>query len=258
MDMLQAHSFLWSYLWVAPNLLLLVLAALLLRRRIYRVYPYFIAFAIFASLGELINYASDLAPSITGETWWRIFWSVLVVESLLKFALIGEIFTHVFGSYVAVARIGKLLIRGAGIVLVAAAAFSAALTPPDGIFGIISGAHILEQTIYLISAGLLLAIFGLASYFEIQPDRRVYGIALGLGISACVHLATWGLAANAVIPTEKRVILDFVNMGIYNACVLIWFYYLLVPQTRAVTPSTLLPENNLELWNRELERLIHQ
>ena len=47
-------------------------------------------------------------------------------------------------------------------------------------------------------------------------------------------------------------------MATYHFCVLIWFYYLLVP--RKITGRSLrfrLPENNLDVWNRELERLVH-
>jgi hypothetical protein len=40
--------------------------------------------------------------------------------------------------------------------------------------------------------------------------------------------------------------------------VLIWFYFLLVPQKIATTSAVSLPENNLDIWNRELERLLHQ
>jgi hypothetical protein len=47
-------------------------------------------------------------------------------------------------------------------------------------------------------------------------------------------------------------------MGTYHICVLIWFYYLLVPQKVAAKPAVSLPEDNLAVWNRELERLIHQ
>jgi hypothetical protein len=268
MDMLQAHSSLWNYLWVAPNLLLLLLAFLLFRRGIHKIYPCFVAFALIGAIGELVNYAADLSQSISGETFWRIFFSVLVIAALLKFALIGEIFTKVFGGYVSVARLGKLFIRGAGIVLVLAAALAAAFTPQDGAFGIISETHILEQTVHLITAGLLLAVFAMASYFKIRPDRRTFGIALGLGISASVHLATWGLAANAGIPTEKRAILDFINMSTYHGSVLVWYYYLLVPENSAPTPpsggpptppSNILPDREVDLrdWNRELERLTH-
>jgi hypothetical protein len=48
-------------------------------------------------------------------------------------------------------------------------------------------------------------------------------------------------------------------MATYHLCVLIWFYYVLVPQRVAAKPPLApLPENNLAVWNRELERLLQQ
>jgi hypothetical protein len=52
--------------------------------------------------------------------------------------------------------------------------------------------------------------------------------------------------------------LDFLNMATYQVCVLIWCYYLLVPQKVATTSAVSLPENNLDIWNRELERLLQK
>jgi len=51
-------------------------------------------------------------------------------------------------------------------------------------------------------------------------------------------------------------VLDFANMATYHGCVLLWFYYLLGPQPVAVKSVAVLPDNNLDLWNRELERLL--
>ena len=45
-------------------------------------------------------------------------------------------------------------------------------------------------------------------------------------------------------------------MASTHVCVLIWFYYLLIPRKAAPNPAVPLPENNLEVWNRELERLV--
>jgi hypothetical protein len=78
--------------------------------------------------------------------------------------------------------------------------------------------------------------------------------------------------ANSGLPDSKRIILVFLNMATYHVCVLMWFYYLLVPQAalKSTVPSIRLPqdpigplegpthEEELEEWNRELERLIHQ
>jgi hypothetical protein len=254
--MLQAHSFLWHYLWVAPNLLLPVLAVLLWRRGTARRFPAFFAFAILSSLGQLALYAADILPSVTAATFWRGYWADLVLEGILKFALIGEIFGLLFGTYASLAQLGKTLIRGAGIVLVFAAAMAAAFAPKNEVFGILSGANLLEQTTYLIECGILVSIFIFSAYFRLSWPRQVFGITLGLSISACVHLATWALIDNGGLPHSTRVILTFVNMATYHVCVLIWIYYLLVPHKIAKKSAVPLPENNLDVWNRELERLV--
>ena len=269
--MLQAHSLLWNYLWTAPNLLLLLLAVILWRRGIRERLPVFWAFAVLSSLSQLAVYTADVVATITPATFWKVEWGSLIVEGTLKFALIGEIFERVFGSYTSIARLGKSIIRALGAILILTATLAAALAPQDGRFGIVSGAHMLDQTIYLVECGLLLFIFVFASYFHLSWPRPWFGITLGLSISACVQLAMWAVLANAGLPDVKRVLLVFINMATYHACVLIWFYYLLVPQSvsKNVVPSAPAPEGpsplveaaregDLEVWNRELERLIHQ
>ena len=52
--MLQAHSLLWDYLWVGPNVFLLVLAIFIWRRGLWRQFPAFLAFAIVLNLAELV------------------------------------------------------------------------------------------------------------------------------------------------------------------------------------------------------------
>jgi hypothetical protein len=256
--MLQAHSLLWHYLWVAPNVLLFVLAFLIWKRGMGKRFRAFLAFAILSAICELAVYVADIAPPVTPELFWRIDWVSVLVEGTLKFVLIGEIFAHVFGAYGSLARLGKFLIRAIGVVLVLTAAVAAAYAPQDSLFGIVSGAHLLEQTTYLIECGLLVFIFLFAAYFRLRPARLVFGLSLGLAISACVHLATWGIAANGGLPPSKRVILDFLNMGTFHFCILLWFYYVLVPGPVPVHAAMPLPENNLDVWNRELERLVHQ
>jgi hypothetical protein len=268
--MLQAHSLLWHYLWVAPNILLLVLSLLIWKRGLQKQFPAFFAFALFNSLGHLAVYAADIVPSVTPENFWRVDWGSLIVGGILKFAVVGEIFAHVFGSYASLARVGRLLIRGFGATLVLAATLAAAYTPKDGLFGIVSGAHLLEQTIYLIEAGLLVFIFLLSSYFRLAFSRHCFGITLGLSISACVHLATWAIMANGVAPNSARHVFDFLNMATYHVCVLIWYYYLLVPgkirnerkdppQSALVDPPLGPPTSeDLDVLNEEMERLLHR
>ncbi len=256
--MLQAHSLLWHYLWVAPNVLLLALAFLLWRRHLHKQFPIFWFFAVAMAIEQLVVYTADVLPSVGPYTWYHVLWGGLLVEALVKFALVGEIFSLLFGQYPSLAKAGKLLISGVGVVLVFLATVIAAYTPKDNPHWIVAGEQILEQTIYMIECGLILFLFGFAAYFKLRWPRPVFGIALGLGVSACVHFGTWAVIANGSFPNSYRILLVFLNMAIYHVVVLIWFYYLLVPQ-KSVTTSAIPPlEHNLEMWNRELERLLQQ
>lgn len=254
--MLQAHSFLWHYLWVAPDVLQLLLCFFLWKRRLIREFPAFFTFLLLTSVGELTLYAADLLPSVSGLTYWRMVWAEDIVESVLKFAVIAEIFARVFGAYASVARLGKVLIQWSGATLVFAAALAAGNAPRRPVVWIESGANLLEQSIFLIECGVLVFIFLLSFYFHLRWPRKVFGIALGLSLSACVYLATWALIINAGLPVEKRDLLVFLRGTTFHLEVLLWFYYILVPE-RAPAPTPVpLPENNLALWNRELERLL--
>jgi hypothetical protein len=254
--MLQAHSFLWHYLWIAPNVLSLILAGCIGRRGIQKQYPIFFGYLIFVSLEGLCLYALDVSPIFSAITWWGAFWSGTIVEGLLKFAVVAELLRHLLHSWPAIAKLGRNLVSGAGAALVLFAAMAAAFAAPDNTPRLVGGAHILSQTLYLTEAGVIVAIFLLATYFQIPWGRITFGIAVGFGVVWCEHLAIWALVTGGLV--RNRAWEDLANMGTYHVCVLIWFYYLLVPQAVAVKSAVLLPENNLDVWNRELERLVHQ
>jgi hypothetical protein len=254
--MLQAHSFLWHYLWLAPHVLQVALAILLWRRGLHKLFPVFFAYTIFEAIEEFILYGMDVLPSVSFEAFWRAFWVGLIVEGMLRFALIGELFLHLLPHWLALAKLGSQLIRGAGAALVILAAWAAAYAPiDDPQYSLISRAHILQQTLYIVQCGLVLFLFLFAAHFRLAWNNRTFGIALGLGVLSCEHLGAWAVTASGAL-MDKRHLLDFVNMATYHLCVLIWFYYLLVPQKSATQSAVSLPENNLAIWNRELERLL--
>jgi hypothetical protein len=256
--MLQAHSILWHYLWVAPNLLFILLGVLLWKRGVGRLYPAFIGFAILGSVGDLAAYLADIIPSVTPDNFWRVFWAGLIVESVLKFLVIGEVFSQVFTPYPSIARLGKTSVSGFGTLLVLVAAVMAGFARGDTVIRIIAGAHLLEQTVFIVELGLIIFLFAFAAYFHLSWDRLSFGILLALGISACEHLAVWAIIANASPSEHVRTLFSLLGMATYHVCVLIWGYYLLVPGKVTVKPKISLPENNLAVWNRELERLLQQ
>jgi len=266
--MLQAHSLLWDYLWVGPNALLLVLAWLLWQRRIWRQNSAFLAFAIVSAVGDIAVFLADISPSVSAVNFWRVDWAYLFAESILKFIVIGEVFSQLNRPYPSVSKLGRVVVSGVGAFLVLLATLVAAFSRGDSSVRLISGAHLLEQIVFTVELGLILVIFLFGAYFNLSWDRRSFGLLLGFGISSCGHLAGWAISANAAPSPHGRVLLDFLDMATHHVCVLIWFYYLLIPKSGGATRPPKPPsagagsdeshKEHLEVWNRELERLIHQ
>lgn len=255
--MLQAHSPLWHYLWVAPSVLVLALSVLVWRRGLQKAYPTFFTYLLFTGLEGLSLYFLDISSNVSPILWWLIFWGATILEGVLKFALIGELLRHLLRPWGSIAKVGRNLVSGAGILLVLFAAIAAAFATPDNTHRLVEGGHVLSQTLYLTAAGLVVSTFILAAYFHIPWDRTTFGIALGAGFVWCEHLAIWALVTGGVV--RNRGWEDIANMAAYHVAVLIWSYYLLAPH-RIKVPKRApgIPEHNLEVWNRELERLIHQ
>lgn len=256
--MLQAHSLLWNYLWIAPNLVFLVVGFLLWKRGLARHVPAFLAFAIIGSLGDLLTFGADIAPFVSATGYWRISWAVLLLEAVLKFLVIGEALSRLLVPYPSVSHLGRNLVSGFGAVLVLLGAMIAGFGRGDTSMRLISGYHLLEQTVFVIELGLVVVLFFFAAYFHLSWDRLSFAILLGLGISACVHLATWAVVSNASPSEHTKTLFGFIGMATYHLVVLIWLYYVLVPERVGAKSEVPLPENNLAVWNRELERLLQQ
>jgi hypothetical protein len=254
--MLQAHSFLWSYLWVAPNLFLLALGVLMWRRGLSRQVPFFLAYALVSGTCDLARFIADIAPRVSAENYWRFSLGALIVEAVVKFAVVGEGFSRILQSYPSLARLGKILISGFGAALVLLATLAGALSQDTSQIRIISGFHVLAETVVIVVLGLTVFAFLFVAYFRLAWDRLSFGILLGFGFVSCVYLATWAVLANTNLSDHGRTLLDFLNFATYHLCVLLWFYYVLVPGRVASRVAGGIPEHNLELWNRELERLL--
>jgi hypothetical protein len=171
----------------------------------------------------------------SASAWWRTCCAGMAIEGLLKFAFSLELLLHLASSRPSLVRRGKWLIGSTAAVLVAAAAWAASYAPISEQYALVSYAHIVGQTIYLIQCGLLLFIFLFAAHYHLEWNRRSFGIAFASGISTCVHLATWAVFAN-IGSLSRGYLLDFLNSGIYHFCVLLWFYYLLSPGRTSSIP----------------------
>ncbi|MCU1303788.1 MAG: hypothetical protein JWQ87_4072 [Candidatus Sulfotelmatobacter sp.] len=257
--MLQSHSLLWHYLWLGPHVLQLVLAIFLWRRGLHKLFPVFFAYTIFEAVEEFTLYGMDIIPSVSVRAWWIALCASLVIEGAFMFGVLRELLLHLLRSRLAIAKVGTRLFSVAGATLLLLAIAAAAYAPRDQPQYIWTyRAHILLQSLYIVEGGLALFLFLFVGHHKLTWDRKDFGIALGFGILFCEHMATYSVMATGALPYSRYPLLDLLNMATYHVCVLIWFYYLAFPQKKSATSAVPLPENNLDIWNRELERLLQQ
>jgi len=254
--MFQPHSFLWHYLWVAPNLLLAVLAIILWKRGLHKKLRGFFLYAWFQAVQCAVLFPMDHMPSISGSTYAFVYLISELLESVIVFVLVADLFAGLFDAYPALAHVGKVMLRWAGGLLFIVAVVVGAFAPLENEVWVLGAIKILQQGMYIVVSGLVLLLFASAAYFGLVWEHRIFGIALGLGISACVHLATWGLEANEVL-TERATLLYMANMATTHVVVLMWFYYLLVPRPALTETRGTPTDDQLAVWNRELERLLN-
>ncbi len=227
------------------------------RRGLHRQFPAFVAFALLASTEQLIVYAADIAPWVSSENFWRVLWAGLLVEGILKIRSDGRAFRPPSRLLRLRSPLRENINSRGGRVARPYSGSSAAYSSEITLIRLISGAHILEQTIDLTECGLLLFIFLFAAFFRLTLDNAPF-LASHWDLEsrrASPSRPTWAVMANGGL-LHQRHLLDLLNMATYHVCVLIWCYYLLVPQKNATTSAVLLPEHNLDIWNRELERLL--
>jgi len=249
------HSFLWHFLWLAPRALQTVIAVIMIRRGLARSFPVFFAYTVFQIIAETTLFVFDHSAAVSGDLYWAAVWMVLPISCGLRFGIIWEVFAGVFNNYPALRQLNHLFFRWAIVLLFFLAIAIAARIPEDGMSPVHSHLYALDISVNLIQSGLWLLLLVFSAYFGLSWRTFAYGIASGLGVYSTVAFAAevkrvWtGFVAGYAF--------DFVTMATYNCCVAIWLVYLLLPEKSWRTLKEL-PENNLEQWNAELQRLLTQ
>jgi hypothetical protein len=232
--MLRPHSLLWHYLWLGPNVLRAVLAMLLQRRGLHKQFPAFFVYLVYGAIEQFTLWTLDVLPlSFVGvHPYWRAFFVGIVIEDFTKLAVIWGLFTHLVSQRPSISKSGIRWIVGVGATLGALALLVVRHTPVDPRTPtLVFRAQLFEMAGYIVFSGLMLFLFIFAARRGLTWGRRHLGIALGLGIAWCELMAAWGIGVNRVLGV-KSFLLDFVGMGTYHICVLLWFYYFLSPVPR--------------------------
>jgi hypothetical protein len=246
----------WYYFWIAPHVLQVGIAGVMLRRRLVQGFPWFFAYTCFQVL-EFGLLFTLFRLHITGELYFRCYSVMSIVDTILRFGIILEVLRQLASSYVVLARVLKPFFRWSAICLLIAALASALYVGgqrPNHTWFV---ANLLDRTALIVQTGLLAGILLFSRYLTLSWRNLVLGIALGLGLYAVVDLGTSVISSRDGFWHAE--LLDWANMGAYHLSVLLWLFYVLVPQGAPMQGAQeVSAHDELEVWNDELERLLHQ
>src|SRR5215470_2990000 len=108
---MTASRFFFYFFWFASHVLQIVIVVFLVRRKMIRQFPAFFVYTCFQILQFAVLFTMDSMDSITRDQYYAAWMVERYISAMLRFAVIHEIFQHVFHSYAALQSFGERLYR---------------------------------------------------------------------------------------------------------------------------------------------------
>lgn len=233
----------------------IVALAQICRRKLLREFPFFASYLAFETASSL---AGLLLLEHYGKSSWPYFyyyWTAQAMGLALRFGVIYEIFSQVCRPYEGLRRAGTLALRWAGVLLLVAAVGVAVLGPAGEPAWALRGAVVIQRSIDVVQCGALVLLFLFASYFGLSWRNYVFGIAAGFAVIASLELL--GSTLTAQYPSHATLVFNALPRLAYDLASAIWVAYLALPEPSR-QELQVLPQHELEKWNRELLQLLER
>jgi hypothetical protein len=253
---MASHPVLYLYLWFAPHALQLVLAVMMVRQKLAKEFPAFFLYTVNEVMQFVILFTFYRLPSISDWQYTVAWFALNSISVCLRFAIIHEVFRHVFEGYPTLKDFGNVLFRWSTVVLMIVAVTLVAYFPGNETDRLTLAYTAVDRTVSAVQCGLLVLILVLSRFFGLPWRSHAFGIMLGLGFFASTELGIVALRAQWALEVAS----DFFGlliMATYHCCVLFWMVTLLMPEPQE-TRVTSLPAHDLDHWNDALQRLLQQ
>lgn len=234
--------------WVAAATGLLFLVGLMLRKKLHREFPVFFALVAAECIESLLGM---VLKSFSYKAYYVEYWTLATVITVLGFAVLREVFLHIFRPYDALRNFGRMLFRWSAAVLILIAAVMSLSCTPLTSNPITNFILTLDRSVRLMQCGLVVFLYLFARQLGLTERHRVYGISVGFGVFASVHLMTVTLTAlfPAATSSAMMYLLNVPYQLGWLATVIIWTIYMYRPEPERRRATVLeLPES----WNYTL------
>jgi len=208
--------------WV-EFVLLIAVAALMVRRRLYREFSFLFAYFIVVIVGEIVRRSFIVAYSTRSLQYFYAYWLSEALTVLAAFAVLYEVFlVRLFPSFHRTPfyrYLFPLLIVLGGVL--AGVIFLSAPRHGPNMLSVLVGETTLALNV--LQVALLLFFFLVVLFMGAGWEEHEFGIALGYGLYAITKLVTTAIRAKA---SYGRTSVDQLPTIGYFAALVIWIIYL--------------------------------
>ena len=242
---------LYFYLWIAPHVLLIAVALVMLRRGLHKKFPIFFSYLLFDFLQFCVLF------TIYRRDAWASYATVDILgrsgDIALRFGILQEMFESPLAHSVPLRRAMARTVNWVTFSLVLLSSMFIGSIYYNGFGHGLLQAYVTTEALNTAQCGLLVLVFLWHRFLGLRMSPFVFGIAVGMGLASSlepsIHAWKDSVGQNSSVP-------DFVQMAIYHGAVLIWLYFAQVrekiaPDANAVSLS---PARE---WAADLGRVIH-
>ena len=228
-------------LWISQPALLLPVAAVMFRRKMHKEFPFFFAFTVAQIVIFMVEFpVYNLADS---HAYFVTFWVAMVLNLILDFKIIHEIFLDIFRPYHALKDLGTVLFKWAALIMILVSLVLVSTTPlwNDPIS---STVLLMQRCMRVVQCGLVLFLLAFCSHLNVSWRRLSFGVALGFGIIAAGDLISYALFAGGHISPSN---VALTTMATYNLGAIVWLVYAVLNR-RELAMTVLIPQR----WDNAL------
>ncbi|HMK21427.1 MAG TPA: hypothetical protein VK466_03785 [Terriglobales bacterium] len=194
--------------------------------------------------------------SVTRDQYYTAWLIERYVSAGLRFAVIHEIFHHVFRTYPALQKLGGRIFRWSTALLMVVAVVLVAYTTGTNLDRLSVVPIVIDRAVDIMQVGLLVVLLLLVKYLRLTWSTYALPVAVGLGLYSSTMLVMAAFHAHYGRYFEP-VLFGHIEHISYSCSNLVWFTALLIPE-RAVQPVEPPSAEELESWNAALQRLLEQ
>jgi len=231
-------------LWISQPVLQTALAGVLYRRKLHKEFPAFFAYVVVQVIVFSVRFPIYLNNN--GPAYFYAFWAGVVLNVVLAFKIIHEIFIDVLRPYPALKDFGTALYKWAGIVMVLGSTVMI-FAGPRSADPMARSILVVQRCVGLVQCGLVLFLLAFCKTLKISWGRLSFGTALGFGIISGADLFTSAVYSGTFV---HEVLANLIDMGAWNLGVLLWLGYALWSRKETLLP-VLVPQR----WDAELTDL---